>query len=118
MAQFIFTNILMISLGTILYLMVRSLPRISEEPGDRRPSIVERWVTSDIPHRIDTAVSFYAGKLFRRMKVLSLKFDNFLTERLKKMSQDGNGGGITGQNKTKVDFIKEIANEREETNVR
>ena len=36
MAMFIFTSILMISLSAVLYLMVRALPRIAEDPLGRK----------------------------------------------------------------------------------
>lgn len=107
MVQFIFTNLLMISLGTILYLVVRSLPRISEEEETKKPNILERWIISDIPYRLDLMVNAYAGKLFRKLKVYVMRLDNFLTERLKKMS-GGENGGLTGQVKPKID-LKDIS---------
>jgi hypothetical protein len=106
MWQFIFTNLLMISLGTILYLVVRSLPRIEEEET-KKPNLLERWILSDIPAKLDRSINAYAGKLFRKLKVYVMRLDNFLTEKLKKMNS-GESGGLTGQAKPKIDF-KEIS---------
>jgi hypothetical protein len=106
MLQFIFANVLMVSLGTILYLFARSLPRLQEEQAEKSASLIERLVTSDIPHKFDRAVSLWAGKAFRRMKILSMRFDNYLTDRLKKINTTVEGGasGLTGQSKPKIDL--------------
>jgi len=93
MFQFIITNILMLSLGTILYLLVRSLPRIDEsEANSANESLIERWVASEIPERVDDLIKTFTGKLLRKFKVFLLKIDNLLTERLKKIkNENGNG---------------------------
>ena len=108
MTQFILTNVLLISVGGILYIFVRSLPRIGErEVQPEKRTIFERWVMSDIPHEIDRALNATLGKLFRKLKVLLLRLDNYLTSRLKKIHTEtnGNGSGITGNGaKPKIDF--------------
>jgi hypothetical protein len=106
MLQFIFANLLMVSLGTILYLFARSLPRLQEEHAEKSASLLERLVTSDIPHKFDRAVSLWAGKAFRRMKILSMRFDNYLTDKLKKINTavEGGASGLTGQSKPKIDL--------------
>ena len=57
MFQYILTLILMLSLGAVLYLVARSLPRVSAEEGkeDKR-GLVERWVTSEFPEKADEAL--------------------------------------------------------------
>ncbi len=112
MVQFIFTNLLMISLGAILYLVVRSLPRISGEDEDRKPNLWERWVMSDVPHKLDLATKAYAGKFFRKLKVYVMRIDNFLTAKLKKMNGSENSG-LTGQAKPKID-LKDISSGKSE----
>ncbi|MEK7212325.1 MAG: hypothetical protein AAB686_01455 [Patescibacteria group bacterium] len=103
MLQFIFANIFLLAIGAILYLTVRSLPRIGEERMARSPGLLERWVTSDVPHKIDLTVSSYAGKFFRKLKVVLMRMDNYLTTRLKKMGSEKNDG-LNGQAKPKIDF--------------
>ena len=108
MLQFILTNLLLISVGGILYIFVRALPRIGErEAKEEKRTVFERWVMSEIPHQIDRALNATLGKLFRKLKVLLLRFDNYLTSRLKKIHTEtnGNGSGITGTGaKPKIDF--------------
>ena len=109
MLQFILTDILMVSLGTVLYLIARSLPRIGEEPTTKQ-NMFERWVASELPEKFDIAFNNFLLKLLRKLKLLLLKADNSLTHHLKKIAPNGNGkeiGGLTG--KPKIDF-KDITN--------
>ena len=96
MFQFIITNILMVSLGIVLYLVARALPRVDETVPVHGP--LGRWVTSEIPERVDVALNSFLGKFLRRTKVFLLKIDYLLTERIKKTkTENGNG-------KAKIDF--------------
>ena len=107
MLQFILTDILMVSLGTILFLVARSLPRIEEEP-ETKQNIFERWVSSDMPEKIDAAFNGFLLKSIRKLKLVLLKADNSLTHHLKKIAPNGNGkdgkevSHFTG--KPKIDF--------------
>lgn len=105
MLQFFVTTIFMISLGTILYVLVRSLPRIDEEPsGVSERSALERWVASEIPERIDGVVNAFMGKFLRKLKIFLLKVDNSLTDRLQKIKSPN------GSQKPKIDFADLGAN--------
>ncbi len=105
MLQFILTNVFLISLGAFIFLMIRALPRIGEEPtGGEGHTIFERWVMSEVPHRIDAALNASLWKLFRKTKVIVMRLDNYLTDRLKKISHQTNGGGLNGNGKPKIDF--------------
>ena len=100
MFQFIITDIVMLSLGTLLYIVARSLPRIEEDRSEPKAhSLVDRLIHSEVPHKIDMALNAYAGKFFRKLKVFLMRLDNYLTEKLKKIHTNGNGGG-----KQKIDF--------------
>ncbi len=96
MFQFILTTILMASLGTMLYLIARSLPRLDEKLSDK-PGFLERLSSSEIPEKIDTIFNGFLAKFLRKTKVVLMKFDNFINEKLKKVSANGNG-------KPKIDF--------------
>ena len=100
----------MISLGTILYIVARSLPRIKEEGGPARQTFLDRLIISEIPHKVDTTINTFSGKLCRKLKVSLLKFDNYLSGRLKKMNLELNGNG-----KPKIDFL-ELNSDKEEKN--
>lgn len=106
MLQLIATNILMLSLGTILYLIVRSLPRIHDEPDSGSDLYLSRWAASEIPEKVDAALNSFLSKFLRKAKVFLLKVDNFLTHRLKKLTvQDGKNG-------SSLDHFKGIAGDK------
>jgi hypothetical protein len=122
MAQFIFTNIFMLALGTILYLFVRALPRVEEEEVLKQ-GFLERWITSDLPEKFDFAVSGFLVKFLRRLKVFVLRIDNVVGDRLKKMNLTEKQNGakpdwseITGNNNGSTEVAKneEISNNIDE----
>lgn len=89
MVQFILTTILMASLGTMLYLVARSLPRVEEVASDKK-NFLDRLASSEIPEKIDAAFNGFLLKYLRKLKVVLLKVDNFITGKLKKLSSDDN----------------------------
>ena len=100
----------MASLGTMLYLVARSLPRVGEEVSDKK-NFLDRLSSSEIPEKIDTAFNGFLLKYLRKLKVVLLKVDNFITEKLKKISSDGNlkhFGKLTS--KPKID-LKDISSD-------
>src|SRR5258708_3104836 len=109
MLQFVLTNILMVSLGTILYVSVRTLPRIEESGIHEKKGVLERWIASEIPERIDMALNGFLFKFLRKFKIVLLKTDNSVSERLKKI----NPGAATNNKAPAIDF-KEIASKKEE----
>ena len=108
MTMFIFTSILMVSLSAVLYLVVRALPRIAEEPAapSEPSSIAAAWKRSEIPEKIDRILNGFLFKFFRKLKVMIMKIDNTLSRNLQRMKLDEvskkNGidfKDIAGQNK-------------------
>jgi hypothetical protein len=85
--MFIFTIFLMLSLGAVLYLMVRALPRVAEEP-ETKESFLDRWAKSEIPEKIDAAFNSFLVKFLRRVKVVALKFDNAVSAGLRKAATE------------------------------
>lgn len=108
MFQFIFSTILMLSIGSILYLAARALPRVEEEPRGKQ-NLLDRWAASELPEKIDATFNAYLVKFLRKTKVVLLKVDNSLTDRLKKITQSADVG-LTG--KPKIDF-KDITGSEE-----
>ena len=94
----------MICLGTVLYLTVQALPRIEEIPSEEK-GLLERWVHSEMPEKIDTAFNNFLLKFLRKIKVLVLKFDNTLAKHLQKIKPEEDKRPnidfkeISGQNK-------------------
>jgi hypothetical protein len=85
--MFVFTILLMLALGAMLYLMVRVLPRITEEPVPDK-SFLDRWAHSEIPEKIDAAFNGFLVKFLRRVKVFALKFDNAVSAGLRKAAAE------------------------------
>lgn len=104
MTEFIFTLVLMICLGTVLYFTVQALPRIEEVPSEEK-GFLERWAHSEAPEKIDAAFNNFLLKFLRRVKVLVLKLDNALSRHLQKIKPEEDKRPaidfkeISGQNK-------------------
>ncbi|MDO8504277.1 MAG: hypothetical protein Q7S36_00290 [Candidatus Liptonbacteria bacterium] len=101
MLTFVIANLFLISLAAILFLVVRTLPRIENPEEVIKQSPLERWVTSGVPEKLDATINVFLAKTLRKTKVLVLKVDNFVTAQLKRVVHE-NGNG-----KPKPDF-KEI----------
>jgi hypothetical protein len=102
--ELIFTLVLMICLGTVLYLTVQALPRIEEVPSEEK-GFLERWAHSEVPEKIDAAFNNFLLKFLRKIKVLVLKLDNALAKHLQKIKPEEDKRPnidfkeISGQNK-------------------
>ena len=107
MAEFVFTSILMVSLSAVLYLMVRALPRVAEEPPSEKSAVLDRWARSQYPEKFDRALNGFLVKFLRKLKVMVLRFDNTLSTHLEKVKPEENG------KKPTIDF-KEIAGQNKE----
>ncbi len=101
----------MASLGTMLYLVARSLPRVEEEEISGKPGFIDKLSSSEIPEKLDAAFNSFIAKSLRKTKVVLLKIENFVNDKLKKVSANGSSG-LTGHGsaKPKIDF-KDLAEE-------
>lgn len=93
MIEFVLANIAMIAVGVILFVIARSLPRIGEVETSPK-SLLERWITSEVPEKLDTTFNSFAGKFLRKLRVIILKVDNAVSISLKRFKQE-NGNGKT-----------------------
>ncbi|MBI4094716.1 MAG: hypothetical protein HY435_00795 [Candidatus Liptonbacteria bacterium] len=84
--EFIVAALFLLSWGTIVYLLVRSLPKVQEEEAGPKQRFIDRLAKSEIPEKVDMAVNAFLSKSLRRTKVALLKVDNFLTQRIKKLT--------------------------------
>ena len=109
--QFLLTNAFLLAVGIMLYLVVRTLPRIEEgAETPERHTVFERIVMSDIPHRLDATVNTFLGKVLRKTKIYLMRTDNYLTGKLKTMNMK-NGNGKNGDH---TEYIKELNGPLEE----
>ncbi len=108
MVEFVFLLILMVCLGTVLYITVRALPRIEESGTDAdAKNAFERWAHSEFPEKIDAAFNNFVLKFLRRAKVVVLRMDNSIAKGLRKVQPQENRAN------TNIDF-KEISGQNSE----
>jgi len=107
MLLFIFTLLLMFSLSAVLYLMVRALPRIVDEPPPEQRGILDRWAHSELPEKFDAWFNGFLLKFLRKFKVFILKLDNTISTHLRKIHREKDGAN------TAIDF-KEISGQNKE----
>ena len=101
----------MISVGAVIYIFVRALPRVELGSQSEKKNILERWIASEIPDRVDAALNGFTVKFLRKLKVLLLKVDNTLSGHLQKIKPEAASANGNGKPKPVIDF-KEIAAEK------
>lgn len=101
--EILFLNILLVGAGLIIWLLIRALPRVAEE-GDEGKGWFDRWLTSRLPGKIDAFTSTLWLRSLRRFKVLVLRLDNGINQKLQRMKLES-GDGIKGD---KIDLKKVV----------
>jgi DNA repair exonuclease SbcCD nuclease subunit len=94
--QFAFFNILLISLGVLLYVIIRTIPRLDGTPTER--GMIERWLTSELPRKLDVFFHGIYVRTLRRLRVTVLKIDNSVNRKLELLRLE-RGEGIISQNR-------------------
>jgi len=89
----------MVSLGTIVFLAARALPRITETETVNPPKTKISWLSSFPFEKIDAAVNAFMEKFLRRIKLILMKMDNTVSRHLNKFKKNGDtgnsGNGLT-----------------------
>lgn len=78
MYDFIVHITLVGSMGIMIYLLARALPRVTEDEGVMPAGVFDRLVEKLPLQRIDLMISAFFEKVLRKMKVLVSKFDNMI----------------------------------------
>ena len=92
MAQLIFLNVFLLGAAALLVLVIRALPRLGETEPVARRGVFERWLTSELPGRIDAFMSAARLRTLRRFKVFILRMDNGINQKLQRMKLESNEG--------------------------
>jgi hypothetical protein len=83
----------MLSLGMIIYLMARAVPRVGDEIS--KPTVkFDRWFGSLRLEKLDVLLGNFLEKLLRKIKLFLMKLDNVTNNYLDKVKQtklNGNG---------------------------
>ncbi len=100
--NFILDLVIMLSLGTVLFLIARVLPRINDE--EYEPELKTSLVLVCL-EKADVRVKMFTEKFLRRTRVVIMKFDNSLSERLRSFKKDSDKNGglslVIGEKKEK-----------------
>lgn len=82
---------LVISFGAIVYIMSLAIPRVDEENG--KPNIIRVWIRKLPMHRLDESIRQTKDKVLRRVKIVVMKVDNFISSHLNKDKDKTGLGG-------------------------
>jgi hypothetical protein len=80
----------MLSLGTMIYIIARTVPRIGDEVSEEiiRPKTkFDRLFASSRFEKLDVIFNNFVEKLLRKVKLLLMKLDNFTTSYLDKVKK-------------------------------
>ncbi len=88
MYDFLLQTIFFTSIGLIIYLMARAVPRVTEV-GDtaHAPGRFDRFLSRLPLHTIDERINIFFEKFLRRMKVVIMKSDNLVNKYLGKLKK-------------------------------
>jgi hypothetical protein len=93
MYNFILQIFVMVSLGVVIYLIARAVPRVGDEIS--KPTLnLDRWLGSLKLEKLDVAFGNFMEKLLRKIKLFLMKLDNVTNNYLDKIKQtklNGNG---------------------------
>lgn len=106
MYNFILQIIIMASLGAMIYLIARAAPRVGDsEESFEKFSYTSRLdqLIAKIPFdEIDAALSIFVEKFLRKLKLLLLKWDNLLSEHIKKIKKINDNNGFQKEEKSNL----------------
>lgn len=80
----------MLSLGTMIYLIARQVPRVGDEASEEivRPKTrFDRLFSSSRFEKFDVIFNNFVEKLLRKVKLILMKLDNFTTSYLDKVKK-------------------------------
>lgn len=88
MIKFILQIVLFSSLGLVIYMIARAIPRVPEEISTpKRSSWVDRLMSKIPMAAIDEKLNSSMAKFLRKFRVVVMKTDNFINDRLGKLNK-------------------------------
>ena len=86
MFRFIVQTFIMLSLGGMLYLMAKALPRVSDE---EHADYLRQSRLMEYLEILDEFLKSFFEKILRRLRVWLLKLDNMITKKLDRFKKNG-----------------------------
>ena len=97
----------MVSVGALLYFVIRTLPRIEPDNGvAETKGFFERFIVSKIPERVDVVINSFLFKFLRKFKVALLKVDNMVGRQIKRIQPPEISGNGENGDKATIDFAE------------
>ncbi len=92
MYDFLLQISLFISLGIIIYLFARAVPRV-DESGEvvHTHGRIDRFLAKLPLDKIDDRLNVILEKTLRKTRIFTMKVDNVIDDRLAKLKKNGNG---------------------------
>ncbi len=87
--SFILELITMASLGLVVYVLLRALPRVSDRDVTPQPSGQSSHWFIEYLERVDEWLLSFVEKLLRRIRVFTLKLDNVVSAKLHRFKREG-----------------------------
>jgi len=88
MYDIILQSIFFISLAVLIYLFARALPRVDDSgKTDYRKGVFDRMLAQLPLREVDSHINASLEKFLRKMKILVMKSDNVINERLHKIKK-------------------------------
>jgi hypothetical protein len=88
MANFILQILVFSSLGLIIYLLARAVPRVSDAAAPAKSVNFFEKLMAKLPMaKIDESINSFLAKFLRKSKVVIMKVDNFINHRLGKLTR-------------------------------
>ena len=83
MYNFVLQTIVMLSLGAIIYLFARALPRVLETASSEpRKNYLEDFFRKFPLEKADAFSSYWLERFLRKLKIVVLRLDNLLSKHL------------------------------------
>jgi len=84
--NFILQTIVMASLGMMIYLVARAMPRVTEIPKiNQAKDYFEKLLKKFPLEKADMLATLWTEKFLRKLKIVILKLDNLLSKHLKEI---------------------------------
>lgn len=87
MYELVLQLVLMVSLAVIVYLIAIAVPRVEEHAGERSTSQNSHSIHLSLD-RMDAFLSRLRDRVLRRIKIIILKADNYVSRQLNKKDEE------------------------------
>lgn len=113
MYDFLLQTSFFVSLGIVIYLLARAVPRVHES-GDvvHAPGRFDRLLSKLPLQKIDARLNVFLEKFLRRAKVILMKFDNSINYHLGRLRKSNN----VSETEKKPDLFQEVNSDKKENN--